>query len=193
MSHKAVNWALEQRTLKPGPWVILIQLADRHNKDTKQVNPEQSRLAADCNMSRATINRHLNDLEEAGLLNRVQRINPVTKKQLSTHYVLALDFAAPPIIEFAVSQTATRDLPVQTENVEPDRVSDCDTVPVSQKTAIPCLKKGHSRVSNCDTNPVIEPVREPSPYPPLEKKAAVSRFGVSAGVLKKLEAMGYEI
>jgi hypothetical protein len=88
-------------------------------------------------------------------------MNPVTRKQLSTYYVLGLDFAAPPIIEFAVSQSDTRIFPDQNKNIEPNRVSNCDMVPVSQKQAIPCVKNGHSRVSNCDTNLVIEPVREP--------------------------------
>jgi hypothetical protein len=161
MSHRAVNWALEQRQLKPGPWIVLIQLGDRHNKDTKQVNPEQATLAHDCNMSRATVNRHLDELEAAGLIQRVPRQHPVTRKRLSTFYILGLDFAQPPEIEFAMSQIETRDLQGENENVEPSRVSDCDTETVSQNHEKPCLKNGENRVSNCDTNPVREPVKEP--------------------------------
>jgi Helix-turn-helix domain len=161
MSHRAVNWALERRELKPAPWILLIKLADRHNKDTKQVNPDQFRLAADCNMSRATVNRHLNDLEAMGLLYRVQRVHPVSRKQLSTYYVLGLDFDAPPVIEHAVSQNETRGEAGQTENIDASRVSNCDSVSVSQKSANPCLKNADFRVSNCDTNQVKEPVKEP--------------------------------
>ncbi len=165
MSHKAVNWALEQRHLKPGPWIVLIQLGDRHNKDTKQVNPEQSTLAYDCNMSRATVNRHLDELEEKGLLRRVPRRHPVTKKQLSTFYILRPDFDNPPVIEHAVSKIETRDLKGENENIDTPRVSDCDTGAVSQKSQKPCLKNRKSRVSNCDTNPVKEPVKEPCVSP----------------------------
>lgn len=133
MSHRAMNWALEQRQLKPAPWRVLVMLADRHNKDTKRIDPEQALLAHDCNMSRSTVNRHLDELEAGGLLIRVPRINPATQKQMPTFYVLAIDFETPPHIEFAVSQ----------------------------KTQIPCPKNHDSRVSKSDTNPVREPLKEP--------------------------------
>lgn len=163
MSHRAMNWALEQRHLKPGPWIVLIKLSDRHNKDTLRVNPEQAQLMDDCNVSRATLNRHLDDLEAAGLLQRVQRMHPVTKKQLSTQYILAIDYGNPPHVEHAVSQFETREGQGETGNSDAGRVSNCDTETVSQKSPIPCLKNGESRVSNRDTkNPVKEPKREPS-------------------------------
>lgn len=161
MSHRAVNWALEQRHLKPGPWIVLLQLGDRHNKDTKQVNPEQATLAADCNMSRATVNRHLDDLEALGLLRRIPRQHPVTRKRLSTFYILGLDFAAPPVVENAMSQVETRKEKAENGAADPGHVSDCDTETVSQKSQKPCLKNSENRVSNCDTNPVREPGREP--------------------------------
>lgn len=158
-----MNWALEQRHLKPGPWIVLIKLADRHNKDTLRVNPEQAQLMDDCNVSRATLNRHLDDLEAAGLLQRVQRMHPATKKQLATQYILAIDYDNPPHVEHAVSQYETREGQGESANIGAARVSNCDTGAVSQKSAIPCLKNGESRVSNRDTkNPVKEPKREPS-------------------------------
>lgn len=156
-----MNWALGQRHLKPGPWIVLIQLSDRHNKDTKQVNPEQSLIAHDCNMSRATVNRHLDTLEALGLIRRVMRQDPVTKRQLSTFYILALDFDDPPEIEHAVSQNETQEKPGQNENTAQSRVSELDTEP--------CLKFDESRVSktakavsqNETLTMEIEPVREP--------------------------------
>lgn len=158
-----MNWALEQRHLKPGPWIVLIKLADRHNKDTLLVNPEQARLMVDCNVSRATLNRHLDDLEAAGLLQRVQRMHPATKKQLSTQYILAIDFDNPPHVDHSVSQYETREGRGESANIDASRVSNCDTETVSQKSAIPCLKNDESRVSNRDTsNPVREPKKEPS-------------------------------
>lgn len=162
MSNRAVHWALEQTHLKPGPWVVLIKLADRHNKDTLRVDPDQARLAADCNMARSTINQHLEKLEMLGLLVRVPRVDPATQKQLSTFYVLAPDFRNPPEIEFAVSDFRTRIAEVQNGNMGASRVSNPDTGAVSEKSPIPCPKNRHSRVRNPDTNLVREPEREPS-------------------------------
>lgn len=165
MSHNAVNWALNQKTLKPGPWVTLIMLADRHNKDTKRCDPDQTQLAADCNMSRATVNRHLEDLEQIGLIRRIKRQDPGTLRQMSTFYILGVDFDDPPIVENAVSHFETRDLMEENENIEQSRVSFCDTEAVSQKTDVPCLKNDDSRVSllrlASKEEPVKEPVKEP--------------------------------
>lgn len=72
MSHAAVNWAMSVKGLSPAQKIVLIHLADRHNPDNGCF-PSQSRLAADCEMSRATLNRHLNALEESGLIRREQR------------------------------------------------------------------------------------------------------------------------
>jgi hypothetical protein len=135
MSHAATNWAIQQRGLKPATKILLWHLCDRHNKDTKRCDPSQDRLADDTEMSRATVNRHLDLLELAALLRRVPRFCQRTKKQLSTCYELAFDH------DLAVSQNETR--------------------AVSQKTPKPCLKNGDSRVSNCDTNLVREPVTKP--------------------------------
>lgn len=161
-----MNWALEQRHLKPAPWRVLVMLADRHNKDTLRVDPEQALLAHDCNMSRSTVNRHLDDLEQSGLLVRVPRLNPVTKKQLPTFYILQINFDCPPDIENAVSDYRTRVAQVQNGNTEKHRVPNSVTVAVSQKQLIPCPKNDDSRVSNPDTNLVKEPVIEPcAPLP----------------------------
>ena len=157
MSHNAVNWALEQQSLKPAPWVVLIKVADRHNKDSRLAYPSQDLLASDCNMSRATVNRHLESLESEGLLRRVQRIHPKTKKQLTTYYILALDFENPPIVEHAVSQNETRNLEVKSANSSATRVSKCDTDP--------CLKNDESRVSKnaipVSQNETLTLVKEP--------------------------------
>jgi hypothetical protein len=119
MSHKATSWAVQQRGLKPAVKILLWHLSDRHNVDNGCF-PNQAMLANDCEMSRASINRHLDDLERLGLIRRVPRVNPATGKQLSTRYILAFedDFAALDVDR---------------------RVSDCDTVP--------CLKNADHRVS----------------------------------------------
>lgn len=122
MSHKATSWAVQQRGLKPAVKVLLWHLADRHNVDNGCF-PNQSMLADDCEMSRATVNRHLDELEQAGLIRRIKRIDPDTRRQLSTRYVLAFEEGFEPL------------------HVE-GRVSNLDTEP--------CLKKGQSRVSKID-------------------------------------------
>jgi DNA-binding MarR family transcriptional regulator len=62
MSHKATNWAFQQRGLKPAERVVLLCLADRHNPD-HGCFPSQEQLAADCEMSRSGLNVHLDALE----------------------------------------------------------------------------------------------------------------------------------
>lgn len=127
MSHRATSWAVQQRGLKPAVKILLWHLADRHNVDNGCF-PNQSMLASDCEMSRATVNRHLDELERGGLIRRVPRVDPDTKRQLSTRYILAFEDDFEPL------------------HVE-GRVSNLDTEP--------CLKNGESRVSNID-NPVSQ-------------------------------------
>jgi len=137
MSHEATNWALQQKGLKPASWIVLIHLADRHNRDTGQCNPSQARLAEDCGMPRSTLNRHLNELERQGLIKRIVTTHEQTKRQMPTSYVLTGVKGA------SVSQTETRKA-------------------VSQKPRKPCPKNEESRVPKWDRNPVREPKREPS-------------------------------
>ena len=80
MSHKATLWAIEQRGLKPTTKIILWHLCDRFNPDYGCF-PSQQRLALDCEISRSTLNEHLDRLEASGLLRRVPRIDPTTKRQ----------------------------------------------------------------------------------------------------------------
>ena len=130
MSHEATNWAFKQRGLKPATRVVLLYLADRHNPDYGCF-PSQAQLAADCEMSRASVNNHLEELERAGLIRRERRINPETRKQMSTLYILGFEeaFAQAPCPENGHGNEAE-----------------------------PCLKIGESRVQNLDTNPVRESV-----------------------------------
>ena len=58
MSHKATLWAIEQRGLKPTTKIVLWHLCDRFNPDFGCF-PSQARLAADCEISRSTLNDHL--------------------------------------------------------------------------------------------------------------------------------------
>ena len=90
MSHAATNWAIKQRGLKPATKIVLWHLCDRYNPDYGCF-PSQDRLAEDCEISRSTLNEHLGQLEAAGLLRRVPRLHPVTKRQMPTRYILGFE------------------------------------------------------------------------------------------------------
>jgi hypothetical protein len=90
MSHYATNWAIQRRGLKPTTKIVLWHLCDRFNPDYGCF-PSQDRLAHDCEISRSTLNEHLDRLEAEKLLRRVPRLDPVTKRQLPTRYILAFE------------------------------------------------------------------------------------------------------
>ena len=139
MSHEATNWAIKQKGLKPATKIVLWHLCDRHHSDNGCF-PKQSTLAKDCEMSRASLNTHLDKLEEMGLIRREQIKDEATKKQRPTRYYFAFEEG-----ENSVSKNETR----------PAKA-------VSRKHEKPCPENGDSRVQNLDTkNSVREPVREP--------------------------------
>ncbi|WP_323043034.1 helix-turn-helix domain-containing protein [Gemmobacter sp.] len=130
MSHKATNWAFQQRGLKPATWRVLVMLADRHNPDNGCF-PSQQQLAVDAEMSVSSLNDHLAKLEEIGLIRRVRRINPDTRKQMSTRYIFGF---------------------------EPDFPQDPTPKIGDGKGPEPSPKNGESRLRNSETNLVREPV-----------------------------------
>jgi hypothetical protein len=73
MSGMALIWAANVKGLKPASKIVLIQLADFHNKETGQCNPSAQRLADECEMGRATLFRHMMALEDCGLITRHAR------------------------------------------------------------------------------------------------------------------------
>lgn len=156
MSHQATSWAIRQRGLKPATKLVLWQLCDRYHPD-HGCFPSQETLADDCKMSRASVNRHLDELERLGLIRRIQRSEKKTNRQKSTLYILGFQ------PEMNVEN------PSDSEDEKPQKP--CRKLrhgAVSQKTQKPCLKNRESRVSNCDTNlvkePVIERARDPKPF-----------------------------
>lgn len=157
MSHAATNWAIKQRGLKPATKIVLWHLSDCHNGHTGQCNPKQSTLADLCEMSRSTLNLHLDKLEEAGLIRRIVTVEDTTKRQQPTHYVLAMDDEKP------VSEKKTR-----TQYVDQPSLDIAEPCPktghgaVSEKQPEPCPDFGKSRVRISDTykrNPGKEPGR----------------------------------
>ena len=175
MSHEATNWAIKQRGLKPTTKIVLWHLCDRFNPDYGCF-PSQERLAHDCEISRSTLNAHLGQLEAAGLLRRLPRLNPVTKRQMPTRYILGFEpgFApdhATPCPEtghgdqdcgdpFAEAERVVDETPAAAEPC-PETGHGIEAGPVSDFQADPCPENALTRVRNPDTNPVREPLREP--------------------------------
>jgi hypothetical protein len=73
MSGLALIWAANVKGLKPAAKIVLIQLADFHNKETGQCNPSAQWLVDECKMGRATLFRHMTTLEVCGLVTRHAR------------------------------------------------------------------------------------------------------------------------
>ncbi len=167
MSHAATNWAIKQRGLKPATKIVLWYLADCHNGHTGQCNPKQSTLADLCEMSRSTLNLHLDKLEELGLIKRITRVDDQSKRQSPTCYVLAFDDPEKPVSENR-TQTQDADDGHTTSCVS---MSENRTRDMSENRTEPCPNFGHSRVLKSDTyirkNPGKEPgslaAREASP------------------------------
>ncbi len=184
MSHDATNWAIKQRGLKPTTKIVLWHLCDRFNPDYGCF-PSQARLAHDCEISRATLNRHLDGLEARGLIRRIRVIDPKTGQQRPTRYLLGCEPGFTPRGPGQIEGEATNPFEAgEAETPCPDlrqgsvaeKAHICKGLssgadptpclssghgPVSQFDANPCLKNDQSRVSNCDTNLVREPVRKP--------------------------------
>ena len=167
MSHDATNWAIKQRGLKPTTKIVLWHLCDRFNPDYGCF-PSQNRLARDCEISRSTLNDHLGQLEAAGLLRRVPRIDPATKRQLPTRYILG----------FEPGFTAADAVPC------PDFGHGIDAEAVSDFNPEPCPENRESRVRISDTNPVSEPLSKPV----KEEECAQAREAISNEVFGELLA-----
>ena len=175
MSHDATNWAIQRRGLKPTAKIVLWHLCDRFNPDYGCF-PSQERLAHDCEISRSTLNEHLDRLEAEKLLRRVPRIDPLTKRQLPTRYILGFEEGfAPhdpnpcPEIGHGFSpvdydaETTPENAPSVANSVEPrpEIAHGNPQKAVSGFCPDPCPEKAESRVRNPDTNLVREPLSKP--------------------------------
>jgi hypothetical protein len=153
MSHRATNWAIQQRGLPPAAKIVLWHLADRHNPDLGCF-PTQAKLSDDCEMSRSSLNNQLALLEERGLILREQRKDG-SQRQAATWYRFAFE---PEFEALKLAQLAS--VPAETAN---NRVQNLDTEP-SPKNGPSRVQNSGTSESNClDTEPVIEPVIEPLP------------------------------
>jgi hypothetical protein len=153
MSHKATTWAIQLRGIRPATKIVAMQLADCHNP-SQGCFPSQEYLVEACEMSRSSLNEHLKILEAEKKIRRVQRIDPVTRRQQSTRYILAFE--------------ADFDLPEEAQEPCPETGHGA----VSENDGEPCPDLAHSRVRNPDTNLVKEPVKEPERECARERETA---------------------
>ena len=149
MSSIALIWAANVKGLKPAAKVVLIQLADFHNKDTGLCFPSAHRLAAECEMGRATLFRHMATLEEWGLVTRHARGDGEGGRG-SNQYELHLDITLGPS---ACPKGGASDPNGETSQNETGGK-------VSKKRG-KSLKGETGVVSNRDRNLTIEPKKEP--------------------------------
>ena len=202
MSHDATNWAIKQRGLKPTTKIVLWHLCDRFNPDFGCF-PSQARLAHDCEISRSTLNDHLRQLEAGGLLRRVPRIDPVTKRQQPTRYILGFERGFTPadvVPSPEIGHGNTDDLETTDDagTCGLDELGTADPCPnfgrgydpkaVSEFCPDPCPENAESRVRNPDSNlvrePLIKPVKE-------EEDAAAREADFDRFFAELLSALGF--
>ena len=203
MSHEATNWAIKQRGLKPTTKIVLWHLCDRFNPDYGCF-PSQDRLAHDCEISRSTLNDHLGQLEAVGLLRRVPRLDPVTKRQLPTRYILGFEpgftpVAVVPCPEIGHGNDGCAESVDDADGCAGDGMADALPCPdfghgdgagaVSDFPGNPCPENAKSRVRISDTNPVREPLSKPV----KEEEGAQAREAISDAVFGELlDALGLD-
>lgn len=73
MSWEALAWAVRQDPGSSPRKFVLIMLAERHNRETGRCYPSIDLLSKDTCLSRSTVKRSLDDLEESGYIKRTRR------------------------------------------------------------------------------------------------------------------------
>ena len=156
MSHRATNWAIQQRGLKPATKIVLWFLCDRHNPDFGCF-PTQARLADDAEMSISALNDHLARLEDLGLIRRVRVHDPRTHKRQATRYILGFEdgFPQEPTPETGDGFDGTD------EEQDGDPTPDSGHGAISGFPAKPSPDFAQSHLRNPETNLVREPLSKP--------------------------------
>ena len=94
MSIEAMSWALKQ-DLPPSEKLVLVSLADHHNRGTGLCIPGQASIGEQTCMSVRTVQRHLKSLESKGLIAREARFRPEGRGRTSDSYILQGDNLTP--------------------------------------------------------------------------------------------------
>ena len=98
MSLEAMKWAIKEAPLQANAAqarnrLVLIALADRYNNDTQVAWPSIATIADDLNMSRNTVQKALDALEQAGLIERAHPhwVAHIKQQYRPTVWTLRLD------------------------------------------------------------------------------------------------------
>lgn len=179
MSHRATNWAIQQRGLKPATKIVLWHLCDRHNPDFGCF-PTQARLAADAEMSVSSLNEHLARLEAAGLIQRFRTHDPHTHRRQATRYILGFETGDPqgPAPEPGDGESGSGG------EQDDDPCPETGHGAISGKSAKPSPDFARSHLQNPETNLVREPLREPV----KEEEGAQVRAAISEEFFRQLLA-----
>lgn len=89
MSFEAFAWAARQRVTSTQK-LVLLMLAERHNKDTGQCRPSHDTLADDCGLTRRSVIDQISKLSEAGYITILRRAKGNVK--LANQYLLNFHF-----------------------------------------------------------------------------------------------------
>ena len=175
MSFPALSWAVRQK-LPSTQKLVLLMLAERHNKDSGQCNPSLELLADDCGLSRRSVIDQIAKLQAAGYLTVRHRAKDSLK--LPSQYVLHLGFGVPEKVQtdvndpYLLPQKVVNDVHQGSEPFAPPQCSTFTTV-------VNDVHQGSERAAH---KPGIEPGNEPvvgavaqtaPPAKPEEKPEAV--------------------
>lgn len=160
MSFEAFAWAARQKVTSTQK-LVLLMLAERHNKDTGHCRPSHDKLAEDCGLSRRSVIDQIQKLAEAGYITILARANGNVR--LANQYLLNFHFG------------------VQAQPKEPENdpylvVKDVHHGVV--KDVPPVVNEVHQGSAPAAHEPGIEPGKEPK-----KQKRRASASAVSAAPL----------
>jgi len=168
LSHPAINWAMRQRGLKPATKIVLLVLADRYNP-AFGCFPDQATIAEDAEMSRASVNVHLDLLEERGLISRATSVDNATKRQRPTEYILNFDKDGP------VSRNQTR--PMSRNQTRKAPAESAAVSEIQTRHGPDPVSRNQTRTQNDRTQDVVvPPVAAVSEIQTRDEAGAVSSF-----------------
>jgi len=141
MSLDLMSWAFKQH-VEPGPKLVLLALADHANGQTGLCIPGQKSLAEQCSMSVRTVQRHIQVLEDGGLLRREARMRGQGRGRTSDRYYLGDqgDKSAPMRRDVTTNATNQDDQCDTVGVAEPEENRKKEPIAATPKEPIPKLK-----------------------------------------------------